>query len=195
MGPMIKFTLNKGEAENAFVAAGTHYDLNMAKEYTITGQRSPPSEDGRIPVELKISYPPMWGDFEWTGVFDFEENSLRGTVLTSTGTTGEFVFKRHPDLVRFYPAPSITGARERWEFATKSVLDRIRRKAWSPAYFFKRIRDRNRYIELSLKCFYGRLSEDDYKEFYALFLILSEADARFCASSIRIKLSEKAVFL
>jgi len=193
---MIKFTLNEGEVENALFAAGTHYDRDISKDYKIAGKRSPPSEDGRISAELKISYASMWADIELTGVFDPEENSLRGIMLIPhNGVMGEFVFKRHPDLVRFYPAPSITGARERWEFATTTVLDRIRRKAWSSAYILKRIRDRKRYIELSLRFYYGRdLNEDEQKEFSALCLILSEADVRFCASLIRIKLSETPIF-
>ena len=126
---MIRLAFNRGEEENAFVAAGAHSDRSMAKDYKIVVKRSPPLEDGRIPMEFKISYATTWADIELTGAFDPKENSLRGTMLIPFyGTTGEFVFKRDPDLVKFYPAPSITGARERWEFATKSVLDRIRRK-------------------------------------------------------------------
>ena len=192
---MIKFAFNKGEEEYTFVAAGTHYNGDMAKDYTIAGKRSPPSEDGKIPVELKISYATRWAEIELTGSFDPEENTLRGTMfIPYNEIAGEFVFKRHPDLVRFYPAPSITGARERWEFAMTSVLDRIRRKAWSPTYFLKRIRDRKRYIELSLRSYYGRATEDERKEFCALCLVLYEADVQFCASLIRIKLSETTIF-
>ena len=194
-GTMIKLTLtlNTGEEENTFVATGMHYDRDKSKDYRLTGKRSPPSEDGRIPVKFKTSYTSMWADIELTGVFDPEENSLRGTMLipSDNGTTGEFVFKRDPDLVRFYPAPSVTSARKRWEFATTSVLDRIRRKAWSLAHILRRIRDRKRYMELSLRSYYGRLlNEDDYEELSTLYLALYEADARFYASLIRIKLSE-----
>ena len=192
---MIKFTFNKGEEENIFVATGTHYRCGEHKNYKITGKRSPPSENGRIPVELKIVYITTGTNVELTGVFDPEENSLRGTMfIPSYGGTGEFVFKRDPDFVRFYPAPSTINARKRWEFATTSVLDRIRRKTWSPAYILRRIRDGKRYMELSLRFDYGRsLNGDELEEFFALFPALYEADTRFYASLIRIKLSETPI--
>ena len=192
MDPMIKFTFTKGEEENTFVAAGTHYRSGYYKNYKITGKWSPPSDDGRIPVELKINYPTKWHAIELTGFFDPEENSLRGTkFIPIYGTTGEFVFKRDPDFVRFYPTPSVIDARKRWEFATTSILDRIRRKAWSPLYILKRIKDGKRYMQLSLRLdYYGKhLTEDEEAEYFALFPILYEADARFYASLISIDLS------
>ena len=196
MDPMIKFTFNKGEGENTFVAAGTHYRSGRHKNYEITGKWSPPSEDGKNLVELKIVYLSMWANIELTGAFDPEENSLRGTMLIpSDGATGEFVFKRDPDFVRFYPAPSVINAAKRWEFATTSVLDRIRRKRWSPVCILKRIRDGKRYMELSLRLnYYGRdLTEDEVTEFLALFPVLYEADTRFYASLISIDLSRTPI--
>jgi len=196
LDPMIKFTFSKGEDENTFVAVGTHYRSGKHKNYKITGKWSSPSEDGKIPVELKIIYITTWADIELTGVFDPEENSLRGTILIqSDGATGEFVFKRDPEFVRFYPAPSIINARKRWEFATTSVLDRVRRMAWSPTCILKRIKDGKRYMELSLRLnYYGRdLTEDEVAEFLALFPILYEADTRFYASLININLSRTPI--
>ena len=194
---MIKFTFNRGEEENTVVATGTHYRCAGHRDYKITGKRSPPLEDGKIPVKLEIAYVTS-GDnieFELTGVFDPEENSLRGTTLIPFDEeTGEFVFKRDPDFVRFYPAPSVINARKRWEFATTSVLDRIRRKACSLSYILKRIRDRKRYMELSFKFSNGRsLNEDESAEFHALFPVLYEADARFYASWNRAKSSETPI--
>ena len=191
--PMIKLTLIKGDEGNTFAAAGTHYRYGQFMNYKITGRWSPPSEDGKIPVELKIIYITVtWDELELTGVFDPEENSLRGiTCASADEVTGEFLFKRDPDFVRFYPAPSVISARKRWEFATKAVLDRIRREAWSPAYVLKRIRDGKRYKDLSLRLYYGRaLDEDELAEFLSLFPVLYEADARFYASLIRIHLSK-----
>ena len=194
--PMIKFTLKKSEEENTFVAAGAHHLRDISKDYTITGKRSPPSEDGKIPVELKISYATMWADIELTGVFDPEENSLRGEMgFPPYGTVGEFVFKRRPDFVRFYPAPSLISARTRWDFAKKAVLDRIRRETRPLAYALERTWHGTRYVVLSLRHHYGRdLNEDEEKELFNLYLVLSEADARFYASLIRIKLSETPIF-
>jgi hypothetical protein len=193
---MIKYTFSKGEEDNAFVATGTHYRCGMFKNYEITGKWSPASEDGRVPVEMKIVYISRWSDIELTGVFDPEENSLRGSlVFSSDGSKGEFVFKRDPNLVRFYPAPSTINARKRWEFATTSVLDRIRREAWSPVYILKRIRDGKRYKELSLRFInYGRpLTGDELTEFFSFFPVLYEADARFYASLIRINLNNTPI--
>lgn len=194
--PMIKYTLSKGEEDNAFVAAGTHYRCGILKNYKITGKWSPASEDGKIPIEMKIVYPTKWADIELTGVFDPEENSLRGTlaVFSPDRPKGEFVFKRDPNLVRFYPAPSVINARKRWEFATTSVLDRIRREAWSLAYVLKRIRDGKRYKELSLRFNYGRpLTEEESTEFDSFLPVLYEADARFYASLIRINLDNTPI--
>ena len=196
MDPMIKFTFNKGEDGNTFVAAGTHYLRDRHKDYKITGKWSPPSDDGKVPVELKLNYPTMWADIELTGFFDPEEDSLRGTMLIpNDGATGEFVFKRDPDFVRFYPAPSVIDARKRWEFATTSVLDHLRRKAWSPLCILKRIKDGKRYMQLSLRLnYYGRdLDEDEVTEFLALFPVLYEADTRFYASLISIDLSRTPI--
>jgi len=196
MDPMIKFTFSEGEDENVFVAAGTHYQSGRHKNYKITGKRSPPSEDGRIPVELKIVYITTYAYIELTGVFDPEENSLRGTVLIPTdGATGEFVFKRDPDFVRFYPAPSVINARKRWEFATTSVLDSVRRKAWSLKCIIQRIKDGKRYMKLSFGLhYYGRdLTGDEAEEFLALFPVLYEADTRFYASLININLGKTPI--
>ena len=196
MDPMIKFTFGKAEDENTFTAAGTHYRSGMYKNYKITGKWSPPSEDGKVPVELKIVYISTWADIELTGVFDPEENSLRGTMLIpNDGATGEFVFKRDPELVRFYPAPSVINAKKRWEFATTSVLDRIRRESWSPLCILKRIKDGKRYMELAFRLnYYGRdLTPDEITEFLALFPVLYEADTRFYASLISIELGRTPI--
>ena len=197
MDPMIKFTLNRGEEENAVTATGTHYRCAEHRDYKITGKRRSPLEDGRIPMKLKVAYITL-GDnreLELTGVFDPEENSLRGTTLDPFDRDmGEFVFKRDPDLVRFYPAPSVINARKRWEFATTLVLDRIRRKTWPLAYILERVRDGNRYMEFSLRLHYGKVpNEDEWAEFCALLSVLYEADARFYASLIRAKLSETPI--
>lgn len=192
--PMVKLTLIKGDEGNAFTSTGVHYRCGQFINYKIIGKLSPPSEDGKIPVELKIVYTSR-ANFELTGVFDPEENSLRGTMrIPACKVTGEFVFKRDPDFVRLYPAPSVISARKRWEFATTAVLGRIRREAWSPAYVLKRIRDGKRYKDLSLRAYYGRtLDEDGLAEFLSLFSALYEADARFYASLIRINLSKTTI--
>lgn len=195
MDPMIKYVFSKGEEDNTFVAAGTHYRCGMLKNYKITGKWSPALEDGKIPMEMKIVYLTKWSSIELTGVFNPEENSLRGTLVSSSdGSKGEFVFKRDPNLVKFYPAPSVINARKRWEFATASVLDRIRREAWSPAYILKRIRDGKRYKELSLRFDYGRpLTGDELTEFDSFFPVLYEADVRFYASLIRINMDNTPI--
>ena len=193
---MIKFNFDKGEDENTFTATGTHYRSGWYKNYKITGKWSPPSEDGKIPVELKIVYTSTWAEIELTGVFDPEENSLRGTMLIpNDGSTGQFVFKRDPEFIRFYPAPSVINARKRWEFATTSVLDRIRRKTWSPVCILKRIKDGKRYMELAIMfSHYGRdLTDDEKTEFFALFPVLYEADTRFYASLISIDMSKTPI--
>ena len=193
---MVKFTFSKGEDENTFVAAGAHHKFTTMYDYKLTGKWSAPSDDGRIPVEVKIVYFTTWADVELTGVFDPEENSLRGTMFIPTyGGTGEFVFKRDPDFVRFYPAPSVINARKRWEFATMSVLDRIRRKAWSPARILKRLKDGKRYMDLVLRRNYyeDSLTAHETAEFYSLLPVLYEVDVRFHASLININLSKTPI--
>ena len=143
-------------------------------------------------MELKFVYVAIWLDTELTGKFDPEEKSLRGTLKLGSGAiTGEFVFKRSPDFVRFYPSPSTITARKRWEFATTAVLDKIRRGSWSPTYILQRIRDGKKYMEMAIReNYYGRdLTADEEKEYYQLFSALLAGDARFYASLITIKLA------
>ena len=193
MDPMIALTLNRGDGENFLTATGTHHMAGYHKSFTVTGKSGIPEKDGKIPIVLKFVYVAIWKDSELTGKFDPEEQSFRGTVTFGTERDpGEFVFKRNPDFVRFYVSPSSVTARKRWGFATKVVLDRIRRDAWSPPYFVQRIKNGKRYMEMSIRGFhYGRaLSEDEFKEFLELFSTLRVEDARFYASLITIKLAD-----
>jgi len=188
---MITLTLTRGEGENALAASGTHHRAGYHKTFTVKGKFGAPEEDGKIPVDLKFVYVAIWLDAILTGKFDPEVKSLRGTLKLGSGaTTGEFVFKRSPDFVRFYPPPSTLTARKRWEFATMAVLDKIRRDSWSPTYILQRIKDGKKYMELSIRDdYYGRkLKADEESEFYKLFSTLLAGDARFYASLITIKL-------
>ena len=146
-------------------------------------------------VDMNIGYPAVWQDITTTGHFNPEEGSIRGAVTWQDGAVGEFVFKRDPDFVRFYPAPSTTDARARWKFVTAVILDRIRRQSWSPSYILKRIKDVKRYMELGVRDeHYGkRLNDDERREFDGLLSSLYEPDARFYASRINIKLSQVTI--
>ena len=185
---MFKLTLTEGDGDGMFVAIGEHYRSGNHISYEVTGVWRPSLGDGKIPVELQIVYSdPDWGIIELQGVFDPEENSLKGYGAL----TWEFVFKRDPDYVRFYPAPSVINARERWEFATTSVLDRIRRQAWSSKWILQKLQDGRRFIELTLKRVSGRvLNWDEVNELCTLSSGLYEADARLYASFVAIKLSK-----
>jgi len=109
--------------------------------------------------------------------------------------TGELVFKRDPDFVRLYPAPSLTDARARWEFAITSVLDSVRRQAWSSKRIFQRLKDGKRFRELILRQYYGRdWGADEVEEYYSLLPGMYETDAQFYASVINVKLSNTAIF-
>jgi hypothetical protein len=189
---MIKWTLNRGSGENLIAASGIHYYAGYHKTYTLTGTTGA-LEGGKVRVNLEIRYATvMWLDVSMTGYYDPEENSLRGTITLSDGTPGEFVFKRDPDFVRFYPAPYTIDARARWKFATAAILDRIRRHPWSLSYILKRIRDGERYMELAIREeYYGKVLNDDELDGYDdLLSSFYESDARFYASLIRIKLSK-----
>ena len=194
LGPMRSWTLSRSNEENSIFASGTHYQSGYQKPYTITGTTGP-LEDGKIPVDLKVDYSNGWQRITMMGCFDPEENSLRGTATWIDGLLGEFVFKRDPDLVRFYPAPSTIDARARWKFAATVILDRIRRQSWSASYILKRIKDGKRYMELSLRDDYcGKsLDNDEQNEYDVLLSSLYEADARFYASRINVKVCEVAI--
>lgn len=75
---MIKLVLKKGENEDEFIAAGAHYQGSWYKKYDVEGNWGSPSMDGKIPVELKISYDMDSTNVELEGRFGLEENSLRG---------------------------------------------------------------------------------------------------------------------
>ena len=190
--PMMTLTLTRGEGENSLAASGTHYQGEFHKTFTVTGKSSTPEEDGKIPVELDFIYTEFWPDVELEGKFDPEEESLRGTLKLYSGViTGDFVFKRSPDFVRFYPPPSITTARKRWEFATKAVLDKIRRNSWSPTYLLQRIKDGKRYMDITIRMrYYGRVTDaDDEEEYNRLFTTMLAGDAQFYAALITVKLA------
>ena len=192
MNPLITLTLTRGEDENSLVASGTHYRAGYYKTFTITGKFGTAEEDGKVPVDLKFVYVAIFSDVVLTGKFDPEEKSLRGTTKFGLSTAaGDFVFKRNPDFVRFYPSPSAITPRKRWEFAITAILDKIRRCYWSPTYILQRIRDGKKYVEWSIReNHYGRnLSADEEREYYNLYPTLLAGDARFYASLITTKLA------
>ena len=190
-GPMIMLTLNRGSGENSITASGTHYRSGYHKTFTLTGTTGT-LEGGQVKVDMAVEYVVTWGGLAMTGYFDPGENSIKGTLTFSDDTLGEFVFKRNPDFVRLYPAPSTIDARTRWKFATKVILDRIQRRSWSPSYILKRIKDGKRYMDLSLRHeYYGKkLDGDESDEYNELVSSLYDTDARFYASLINIKLSK-----
>ena len=191
IGPMMTWTLDRGNEENSVVASGTHYLSGYQKAYTLNGTTGA-LEGGKMGVNLKISYGALWSEINMTGFFDLEENSVRGTLTVSNGSRGEFAFKRDPDLVRLYPVPSTIDAKSRWAFATTVIRDRIRRQSWSLSYILKRIKDGKRYMELAIRAgHYGQdLKDDESDEYDDLLTSLYEADSRFYSSLINIKLSE-----
>ena len=186
---MMKFTLSKGEEERTFLAAGAHYRFCWYENYCITGTWGPPSENGKIPVELKITYRNQgWFNIDVKGVFDPEENTLRGTT-TSEEFQNELVFKRDPDLVRLCPGPRrTTDARDRWGFVKTVILDRVRRQAWSSKQILEKLKDRNRFIEMTLKPLEGLVTMDE------LNFGLREEDVRFYASIMNVRLSKTIRF-
>ena len=188
---MIVLTLSRGGEENSITASGTHYRSGYHKTYTLTGTTGT-LEGGQMQVDMTIEYVTTWGGLAMAGYFDPGENSIKGILTFSDGTSGEFVFKRNPDFVRLYPAPSTIDARARWKFATKVILDRIQRRSWSPSYILKRIKDGKRYMDLSLRYdYYGKkLDGDESDEYYDLISSLYDTDARFYTSLINIKLSK-----
>ena len=201
---MLKFALDRGEGEHTFVGAGSFYQIASCGyvDYKISGGWGPPSEDGKTPVMLNMTFgasTSRWNNMDLRGVFDPEENSLRGiaTFPDSRGEkdAAEVVFKRDPDFVRWYPAPATIDGRKRWRFATRSVLDRFRRQTWSPKRISKRIKDGKRYMELVLGQHHGKnLNGDELDEFLDLVPGIYEADATFYASLMNINLINTTIF-
>ena len=191
---MMKFTLSKGEGEHTFLAAGEHYRYFWNESYQITGTWGPTSEDGRIPVELKITYCGKgWLSMDVKGAFDPEENSLR--AATSEEIPDELEFKRDPDFVRFCPGlRRATDARDRWGFVKTVILDRVRRQAWSSKQILKRLKDRNRFIELALRQLELASTWDEIEECRALNFGLREEDVRFYTSIMNVRLSKTIRF-
>ena len=191
VGAMRSWTLNRGSEENSIVASGTHYQWGYYKPYTLTGVTGP-LKGGKMPVDLRMDCLNRSPQTTMTGHFNLEENSFRGTLMWQGAYPGEFVFKRDPDLVRPYPAPSTIDARARWKFATAVILDRIRRQSWSTSYIFKRIKDGKRYMELALKDRHSEMVLDDNEqdEYRSLLSSFYDADLRFYASRINAKLGE-----
>jgi hypothetical protein len=188
--PMVKFTFIKGEGEDTFVAAGAYYENGRYWDYKIAGNWSPPLEDGKIPVKMKMDE-----YIVLEGTFDPEENSMRGETTESFGIPRVFVLKRDQDFVRFYPAPCVVNARARWEFATTSVLDRIRQRAWSSKRILKKMKDRRRLTELTLREHCGRpLRKEERDELSTFSPGLYESDTQFYCSLINLHLKKIAMF-
>ena len=194
LGPMRSWTLNRGSEENSIIASGTHYQSGYRKAYTLTGTTGP-LEGGKTPMDLKIDYVGRWPCITMTGHFDPEENSLRGTATLLDGNFGEFVFKRDPDFVRLYPAPSAIDARTRWKFATRVILDRIRRESWSTSYILKRIKVGKRYMELAIKeePSWNTFDGGELDEYRNLLSSMYEADARFYAPRISANIKQSEI--
>ena len=182
---MTKYTLIKGEDEGTFVTVWEDYQRGRYREFRIPGSWSPPTEDGKTPVEMEID-----GEVAVKGTFDPEENSIRGT----TELMGEFVFKRDPDFLMFYPPPCALNAQTRWKFAMTSVLGRIRQKAWSSKRILKKLKDGKRFMELTLSTESGNYKPDEREELFSLFPCLYEADTRFFHSLVSLRLLELTLF-
>ena len=190
--PMITLTLTRGEGENSLAASGTRYQGALHETFTVIGKLGAVEEDGKTPIGLKFIYAESWGEAELEGKFDPEEKSLRGTLKLYSGMAlGAFVFKRSPLFVRFYPSPSTMTARKRWEYATKVVLDKIRRESWSPAYLLQRIKDGKRYMDIAIRMrYFGKpVDHDDEEEYTRLFTTMLAGDAQFYASLITVKVA------
>ena len=180
-----------------FIATGTHFQDFAYQEYKVTGHWSPESREGKTMVEMKVTYRAKFArNIELKGVFDPGENSLRGiAVMPLDGLTGEFVFKRDPNFVRFYPAPSVIDARARWKFVATAVLDRVRQSGWSLKRILKRIEDGKRFRELSLKAHCGgRFTREERWGLITLLRRFDEADIQFHSSLVNVSLSKIIVF-
>jgi hypothetical protein len=180
VGPMMKFTFSKGKGEHTFVAAGSHFRDSWYKPYKVAGSWIPQPDGDKIPVEFKIMYALVdWKNTKLKGLFDPDENSLRGTMSAPISKLkGEFVFKRDLDFVRLYPAPSVTNPHRRWEFITTSVVDHFHRQIWSRKRILRTINDGKHSVELTLKeSQYGMdLPTEEEEELLALFPCLYKSD-------------------
>jgi hypothetical protein len=186
---MTKFAFIKGESKRAFFADGVYYEDGRYLDYKIVGSWSPPLEDGKIPVIMEIY---GYRVHVLKGTFDPEENSMRGE---DTKSGQAFVFKRDPDFVRFYPSPHFNNARTRWEFATTSVLDRIRQRAWSSKRILKRMEDGRRFMEFMFQGKHWRPPRrEEVVELFASFPGFYESDTRFYRSLFNLYLKKTPVF-
>jgi hypothetical protein len=121
----------------------------------------------------------VWRTGLWRGRFYAVENSMRGTMeMSNSKFTGNFMCSSGiwNFFVRFYPTPSVINPRKRlgWEFATTSVLGRLRQLAWSSKKIDKMLTDGRRFFE-------GMLDLDKGEELLALFHGPFEEDAQFYA--------------
>ena len=136
IGPMMRWTFNRSSEENTIVASGTNNLPGYQSTYALIG-KTEALERGRVRMDLKMSYTDVRSEISMRGCFDLEENSFKGTGVMPNGVLGELAFKRDPDFARLYPAPSTIDAKARWRFATAVILDRVRRRPWSPSYISK----------------------------------------------------------
>jgi hypothetical protein len=193
---MLTFTLSEGAGERKLVADSKGYVHGEHKEEKFIGTWAPPSEDKKVAIDLDVTKDTTRPGFiKLKGSFDPKEDSLRGDVVLSSGEEiGEFVFKRDADFVRFYPAPSKVNASTRWEFALRSVRDRVSRQAWSSDRILKRIEIGKQFMELLLKFHCGMGTQDDETAYHDLSFGFDEADVQFYDFMVKASLSKTVIF-
>lgn len=117
------------------------------------------SERSHLAVTFKLSFPSPWKTSFFTGQFIPDTQTISGIWSyspelseSSPSLGGSAVYKRMaPESFRFYPSPHdlvTRRARARWIFATRAVLDAVRRESWTWSYFKGRRDNRQRYISL-----------------------------------------------
>jgi hypothetical protein len=193
---MITFTVSKGAGERELVGDTKGYIHGEHKEEKFIGNWSPPSGDGRISIELEVTVDTMGPALiKLKGFFNPEDQSFRGeVVLSSDEGIGEFVFKRDADFLRFYPAPSEVNAHTSWEFAMRSVLYRVGRRAWSAERILHRIDVGKRFMELLLKFHCGMGTQDDEKAYHDLSFGFDEEDVQFYDFMVKASLGKTVIF-
>ncbi|KAJ3537236.1 hypothetical protein NM688_g6718 [Phlebia brevispora] len=152
---MTSFRLKPEPADNrAFRAAGIYDGVS----FELLGRCRPSrSQPGQINVAFVIRYAREYSTQHFSGFLD-TDGSLVGTEgweEDPQSHTSRFIFKRVPArVISHRPPPSEfhnNRAKALWKYATRAVLNEVRRWLWSWKYFEERREVRLRYIELSTR--------------------------------------------
>ncbi|KAM5542294.1 hypothetical protein V8D89_004167 [Ganoderma adspersum] len=184
--PMISFDLHAAAfKQNQFVASGISHTDTHWKLVGVVEQHA----DGRPTYAFTVTYAARFGPRRFCGTLGDHGRVFSGLWSSITrNDDGIFYLKRLScDAMRFWPPLNdldINKPRSLWQFATRAVLDQVRRRLLAKSRLRERLATRRRYIQLIRTDLEGLAlsftgSEERLEETKRCLLAMTPSEARF----------------